>query len=132
MTALGRPVKYETPEDMQVAIDKYFKEIDEHNKEFPLERIPYTVTGLAMALDMTRRTLLDYCEKSDAFSHTIKKAKLKVEEFNERQLYRNTQVTGVIFNLKNNFGWEDAQKIDGSLSYFEKRALEEKNGEDRE
>lgn len=104
----GRPLKYQSVEDMQKDIDKYFAECDEKQK-------PYTVSGLAYALGTTRRTLLDYQEK-DEYSHTIKKAKTKIELFNEEMLYnKDVSTTGVIFNLKNNYGWKDKQEIEADV-----------------
>jgi hypothetical protein len=94
---------------MQEDIDKYFADCDEQGK-------PYTVSGLAYALDTTRRTLLDYEEKDD-FSHTIKKAKAKIERFNEEMLYnKDVSTTGVIFNLKNNYNWKDKQEIEAEVN----------------
>lgn len=105
----GRPLKYQSVEDMQRDIDKYFAECDEKQK-------PYTVSGLAYSLGTTRRTLIDYEEK-DAFSHTIKSAKAKIEMFNEELLYsKDVSTTGVIFNLKNNYNWKDKQEIEADLS----------------
>jgi hypothetical protein len=105
----GRPCKFETVEQLQKAIDEYFDYCDENNK-------PYTVSGLAYALDTTRRTLLDYQEKEE-FSHTIKKAKAKIEQFNEELLYsKDVPTVGVIFNLKNNYEWKDKQEIDADLT----------------
>ena len=96
----GRPPKYNTPEEMQAAIDAYFDE----------EEIP-TVTGLALALGFdSRNALLYYESDKPEFLGTIKKAKLRIEAHLERQLYRGSSVTGLIFNLKNNFGWKDAQE----------------------
>jgi len=113
---VGRPPKYKTPEEMQEAIAAYFVEIDTHNTTFPLNQRPYTITGLAMAIDLTRQQLIDYSQKKDGeFLDTIKKAKQKVERFNEEQLYRTSQVTGVIFNLKNNFDWKDKTETDMNI-----------------
>ena len=112
----GRPVKYKTPEDMQGIIDGYFARCESsYGTDVP--HYP-TVTGLALELDMTRRGLLDYCEKSDEFAHTIKKAKARVESFIEQRLYQNN-ATGCIFNLKNNFGWKDKSETEhsGNLSF---------------
>jgi hypothetical protein len=100
----GPAVKWETPELMQEAINAYYADCE-------LKEKPLTITGLACALDLTRKGLIDYSNKSDEFGNTIKKAKALVEKFNEEQLYRTGQVTGVIFNLKNNFGWKDAQDV---------------------
>ena len=106
---IGRPKKYESAEAMQKDIDKYFADCDEKGR-------PYTVSGLAYALGTTRRTLLDYQEKDD-FSHTIKNAKTKIELFNEEMLYsKDVSTTGVIFNLKNNYGWKDKQEIEAEVN----------------
>lgn len=102
----GRPKAYTEVEVMQQKIDKYFKECYK-NKE------PYTVTGLCLALDITRETLSEYSKK-DEFSDTIKKAKLKVENYLEKSLITTGPATGIIFNLKNNFGWKDKQEIEHS------------------
>lgn len=104
----GRPLKYQTPEDMQADIDAYFAECFDKEK-------PPTVSGLALSLDMDRRTLVDYAHR-DAFFPTVKKARARIEETLETSLYGNG-VAGVIFNLKNNFGWKDKteQELSGSV-----------------
>ena len=56
----GRPLKFESPEEMQKFIDIYFKECDD-NDEY------YTITGLTLALGFCeRKSLIDY-EKKDEF-----------------------------------------------------------------
>lgn len=102
----GRPKKYAEVEIMQQKINKYFKECDKENE-------PYTVTGLCLALDICRDTLLEY-SKDKRFSDTIKKAKLKVENYLEKRLITDNSTTGIIFNLKNNFGWTDKQQLEHS------------------
>lgn len=104
----GRPLKYTSVKAMQKDIDKYFAECDENKK-------PYTVSGLAYALGTNRQTLLNYEEKEEFFD-TIKKAKAKIEVFNEEQLYnKDVPTTGIIFNLKNNYGWKDKQEIEADV-----------------
>lgn len=102
----GRPRKISEKEELQNKINNYFEEC-EKNKE------PYTITGLCMALDICRDTLCEYAKK-DEFSDTIKKAKLKVENYLEKHLITDSSTTGIIFNLKNNFGWSDKQQIEHS------------------
>ena len=102
----GRPKKYKEVEIMQQKINKYFEECNKNNE-------PYTVTGLCLALDICRDTLLEY-SKDKRFSDTIKKAKLKVENYLERHLITDSSTTGIIFNLKNNFGWTDKQQLEHS------------------
>lgn len=91
---------------MQEQIDNYFRTCDEKGD-------PYLITGLALALDTTRETLLDYEDKED-YSDTIKKAKLKCQSYTEKHLYSGKNATGAIFSLKNNYGWKDKteQEID--------------------
>lgn len=102
----GRPRKYTEVEIMQQRINKYFKQCDEKKE-------PYTITGLCIALDITRETLKEYLKK-EAFSDTIKKSKLRVENYLEKHLITDGSTTGIIFNLKNNFGWSDKQQIEHS------------------
>lgn len=96
----GRPLKFESVEQLQSLIDKYFEWADENNK-------PYTVSGLAYALDTDRQTLVNY-EQREMFFDTIKKAKQKIEsQFEERALNGQYNPTMSIFLMKNNFGYVD-------------------------
>lgn len=106
MKKRGRPKKYTEVEIMQRKIDEYFKECDKKHD-------PYTITGLCIALDICRDTLSEYI-KNKEFSDTIKKAKLKVENYLEKRLITDSSTTGIIFNLKNNFNWSDKQQIEHS------------------
>ena len=111
----GRPLKFENAEQMQKLIDKYFAET-------PDDEI--TITGLALALDTDRKTLINY-ENRDEFFNTIKKAKTIVENSYERALRKNGR-TGEIFALKN-FGWTDKQEIDSNVnvSNYQELSVEE-------
>lgn len=94
---------FATPKDLDDAIEKYFSECDFKEK-------PYTISGLALALETNRQTLLNYSERPD-YVDSLKKAKAKCEAYVEERLFGNTQVTGAIFNLKNNYGWVDKQDM---------------------
>ena len=102
----GRPKAYTDVNEIQQKIDEYFIKCDE-NKE------PYTITGLAFALDLDRKTLYNY-SKDDKFFPTIKKAKLKVENYLEKHLIIDNSTTWIIFNLKNNFDLKDKQEMEHS------------------
>ena len=99
---VGQPRKFKSAKELQEKIDQYFVACDETKK-------PYTITGLALALDTNRQTLINYqsVEGFEEYVDTIKKAKLRVETYAENRLYSGQQVAGVIFSLKNNFGWKD-------------------------
>lgn len=113
---VGRPLKFKDVEELQAAIDKYFKEIKENfvtNADgLPIYE-PITITGLALALGTSRETLCNY-EKRDEFFDAIKEAKLRCENYSERMLYLGKSPTGPIFALKN-FGWSDKSEVDQNI-----------------
>lgn len=76
---------------------------------------PISISGLAVALGVNRDTLLEY-SYDDEFSGTLKKARAIVEQAYEERMLRGGQgmVTGAIFALKANFGWNDGSKKDDS------------------
>jgi len=102
-------MKYETVEELQKAIDNYF-EVDAYMGEGEDRAYLPTMAGLALSLDVDRRTIVNYSHNESYFP-TIRKAKAKIEAFIETRLYGNN-VTGCIFNLKNNFDWKDKQEIE--------------------
>lgn len=100
----GRPVLYETAEEMQGVIDNYFN-TDAWIDSGETKMFAPTMSGLAYALGMSRQSLINYGNK-DEFFDTVKRARDRVAIALEQRLYGNN-VTGIIFNLKNNFGWVD-------------------------
>lgn len=103
----GRPPKYKTPEELEQVVIEYFKSL--RNKEDTMWLRPPTVTGLALALGLSRQSLVDYRKKDD-FLDSITRAKQTVEQFNEEHLLTSKSANGVAFNLKNNFGWKDKRE----------------------
>jgi len=114
-------LKYKTQEQLQKGIDAYFNMCDEKEK-------PYTMSGLALSLGIDRRTLINYGER-DLFFTQIKNAKAKVETMLEENLYRLGNNSGIIFNLKNNYGWTDKIEYnnEAELSKLDKILEEQKN-----
>lgn len=100
----GRPLKFGSVEELSNKIEEYFNNT-------PEEEI--TITGLALALDTDRQTLINYQNREEYFD-TIKKAKTRVELSYEKSLRKNGR-TGDIFALKN-FGWTDKQEIESNVS----------------
>lgn len=109
----GRKLEFETLEQLQAAVDSYFDEggpawitMGDDQMYAP------TMSGLALHLGVDRKTVTNYGNR-DEFFPAIKKARARVEEALEQRLYGQS-VTGVIFNLKNNFGWKDKQELEHS------------------
>ena len=101
---MARPKLYETKEEVQKIIDEYFSLCDEKEK-------PYTMSGLANALNMSRQSLINY-SKDEEFFDTIKKARSEVEQqLEENALMGKANSTFTIFNLKNNYGWRDQVEV---------------------
>lgn len=124
----GRPPAYNSPEEMQGLIDKYFEDCkgeilkdDDGNVVFNkwgspviINQKPPTVTGLALALGFNSRTsLLNYQDKVE-FMSTVIRAKARVEEYAESRLFDKDGANGAKFSLANNFKqWADKKEITG-------------------
>jgi len=110
----GRPLKFKTVEELDIKIQSYFDSCFEEVVDGEVKKKnqikPLTITGLAIFLDTSRDTLLDYKEKPE-YSDSIKKALAVCENYAEEKLFGNN-VAGVIFNLKNNYGWKDKTEQD--------------------
>lgn len=120
------PIKkriYETPEQLQAAIDSYFQScqgkryykgkpvLDEDGKPVIGQIEPYTVTGLARHIGISVRALSSYQSyvKSGLvppeFADIINDAKLRIQEYAERRLYDREGAGGARFVLEASFGW---------------------------
>lgn len=137
---MGRPPFFESAEQMQELIDKYFEECDGkiltdengnpmRNKDGHIirdDRRPYTITGLALALGFNSRTsLLDYENKDEDFLNTIRRAKARVERYAEERLYDKNGSNGAKFSLANNFKrWSEKQQIEGSINTKQEITIE--------
>jgi hypothetical protein len=129
----GRPPKFATVEELEEKINAYFDtcfeeswykdkdgiwqpDLDRFGEVIRHQVKPFTMSGLALALDTTRETLLDYSVK-DGYSDSIRRAKQRCEEFAESLTLDkgNRNAAGAIFNLKNNYArWSDKQEIEHS------------------
>ena len=114
----GRPVKYQTPEQLWEKVEQYFlwgyntRKIT--TSDWDTIEIPIiTMTDLAFFLWFdSRQSLYDYEKKWEDFSYIIKKARLLIErEYEERLQWNNP--SGSIFALKN-MGWKDKTETEHS------------------
>ena len=100
-------------ETLQSKIEEYFDLIKS-------EKIPPTITGLALHLGFAdRRSIYEY-EGKPQFTLAIKKARLRIERVYEQNLH-GTAPTGSIFALKN-FGWRDKHEVEHS-GHIETRTI---------
>lgn len=93
--SVGRPLKFETVEKLQEKVDDYFNVTPKDE---------WTWTGLAIHLDTSRQTLVEYKERPE-FADSIKKGLDKVANGYEIDLKKHGR-SGTIFALKN-FDWKD-------------------------
>ena len=119
MAKKGRPNKFNDPKKLQKIIDEWFENCKETG-EYP------TVAGLAVLLNTSRKVLYEYqnfCDNDDKLknldesvkreiSNIIKRAKAKIESSYVQQLFRATNPAGVIFILKNDYGYKDKQEVE--------------------
>lgn len=105
----GRPLKFQTVEELDKQIADYFTKTDKSE---------WTWTGLALHLDTSRETLSNYQEKPEYFD-SLKKALLKVENGYEIDLKKHGR-SGTIFALKN-FDWKDKQEVEQKTTLKDER-----------
>ena len=105
----GRPLAFNSVEELEEKIEAYFSSEDCYLIQGEETIYAPTMSGLAMYLNVDRKTIVNYSNKEEYF-HTIKKARARIESHLEKKLYGNN-VTGLIFNLKNNFDWKDKSEV---------------------
>lgn len=122
----GKKPKFETPEQMQAAVDRYFEGLEgpvldrQGRAVLKPDGTPYmawtrpaTITGLACWLGFASRSgFLNYRGRQ-GFREVYDRAKLRCEAYQAERLFDREGVQGAKFSLQNNFeGWSDRQAID--------------------
>ena len=153
---VGRPLSYPSLELLQAAINNYFESCwEEWWVELPttnedghitgyhwyqkrdkdgnprmIQTTPYTMAGLALALNTSRSTIINY-EFIEEYVDAIKEARCKCEAYVESGML-NTSVPAVpaIFNLKNNYHWKDKSEIDQTTRAVVRMDKIKRDGED--
>lgn len=117
------PRKLDNVNALQAKIDKWFEECKK-------TKTPPTRTGLCIALNISKSTLEDYINKTTdkstifqpsvidgklrpvSVSSLLKRAVLMIENGLEiRMITGRGNVTGIIFDLKNNHGYADKKEV---------------------
>jgi len=109
MTAPLTIFKTRSKEWMQTKIDSYFENVKK-------KKLVASMTGLALHLGCTRKNLVDYVH-TDEFGPMLSRAKLMCENVLEEKMILGTPPTGIIFILKNNYGWNDKVEIEGNINH---------------
>jgi hypothetical protein len=112
--------RFTNVEELEELIEKYFERCDAGRTTQAISNgkvvtmttpIPYTVEGLAVALGIERRTLLEYVKEykdEPEILHTIKRAKERVlGQMSEKALMGESNSTFSIFLMKCNFKYDD-------------------------
>lgn len=107
--------KIETEEQLRAVLEEYLTKDEDNDgimkpSAWDGNHFKPTVSGLARALGVSRRTINNY-SRTDEYGEVIEMFRSIVEENLERGLYGQA-VTGLIFNLKNNFGWKDKNEVE--------------------
>ena len=85
---IGIPPLYNSPQELQSKIDEYFNSDSK-----------YTIAGLCLFLGFaSRQSFYDY-ENKPNFAYTIKKARLRLEEYYESKVLTAGIQTGVMYML---------------------------------
>lgn len=105
----GRPLLFNSPEEMETKADNYFKICDKEGK-VPL------LGEMAVALGCSRYTLANYADK-DEFFPIVMRIRTRCEAGLERQLVsRETYCPGQFTILRNGHGWSDSSNVNHSGS----------------
>lgn len=122
----GAPAYYDTPEELQAAIDEYFETrkpkyaidsktgnvaADRYGNPIILERNPVTLTGLVLYVGFASIQSFDDTGKRDGFADVVTRARLRVAEFYEGNLTDpNIRAMGPTFFLEKMSGMVRGEK----------------------
>lgn len=111
-------LKYKDEKELAKGIEEYFEDCKKREK-------PYTMSGLAVWLGITRQTLVNYSHK-DKFFPLIKKAKERVQaQIEENAIDGTFNTTFAIFSLKANYKWDDGNKVNVNINHPKTEKVED-------
>jgi hypothetical protein len=130
----GRPLLYNSVEDIQVAINKYFDTIgpvflrdksgecvlDKFSKPIVIDYKHPNVTGLALALGFnSRQSFYNYQGRED-FLDTMSRARAYIEDYTTNLLYGRDTSNGARFYLERIYQMHETKNlnVDGKLIVF--------------
>lgn len=115
---LGRPPKIKHVKQLDQLIDDfiescYITDVTKKGVEYQRNIQPLTVRGFCVFANLHFDTLLEWEKKRQDLSESVKMLKQICHAFAEQKLFQHDAPTiGVIFNLKNNWGWQDQKQLE--------------------
>jgi len=115
---IRKPRKWKDAKEFEKIVNEYFESCyqmrtDENGNQYEVNITPLTVRGLAHYLGVHHDTLCEWQINRDDIADTIKEAKDICHQFMEDELLnKNRPTIGVLFSLKNNWGWVDKQEVE--------------------
>lgn len=103
----GRPLAFNDEKELEEKINEYFETCEEKGR-------PYSMSGLGVALGVSRRTIANYGNR-EKYYNAIERARNIIEAYTEENmLMGEINTTGAIFCLKNNYKWTDKVEVEST------------------
>ena len=96
--------------------NKVWKEVPKlNNKGEPIKRLQFAAVpstlGFGLYIGMNKDEVSQHAAR-EGFDKAYKNLRDLIEEYTASQLMTRKNVAGVIFSLKNNFGWQDKKEVE--------------------
>lgn len=108
---LNSNTRFKNLDELQMRINEYFDYMHKEGR-------PYTISGLALWLGVTTKTLRSW-EKDygdTIYTDIIKFAKQRVENYAEESLYDNRKTSGAKFVLENYFDLAEKHEVETNVN----------------
>lgn len=129
---VGAPRKYDSANALSKAVNQYFRSIcyEDHIRDGignpvlnldgePIKRVFFavapTIPSMCLALGITPRTWRNYCDekKHPEFAKVTSMTMAVLEAWLAHEsVTREKSLQGILFNLKNNYGWSEKIEIE--------------------
>lgn len=129
---VGAPRKYDSANALSKAVNQYFRSIcyEDYIRDIlgspvlnldgePIKRVFFavapTIPSMCLALGITPRTWRNYCDekKHPEFAKVTSMTMAVLEAWLAHEsVTREKSLQGILFNLKNNYGWTEKQEIE--------------------
>lgn len=131
MAKVGRPMVYKSAKALKDAVERYFNSIsrtatvtdpmgepllNDNGEELQTIRYvrPPALSSLCLALGIDKKTWINYGDPDlhPDFAPIVSWARGFMEAYLEEELNTRDKVSGIIFNLTNNYGWRQKNEVE--------------------